>query len=112
MKQEYPLFIQTYPNTNTQAALALTSLLKNQGWTRIGIIYEEENNYWTHFKDTILKRTDLYFATSHKVPRVNKFSRYGEYFLEFPEMKQRNQSLAKVRQVLTDMVYKEQVEGN
>lgn len=90
--------------------MALTSLLRNQGWTRIGIIYEEEN-YWTHFKDTILKRTDVYVVVSHKVPRVNKFSRYGEYFLEFPEMEQRNQSLAKVRQILTDMVYKRQVEG-
>ena len=111
MKQEYPLFIQTYQNTNSQAASALLSLLKNQGWMRIGVIYEERNDYWIQFKNTMLKRTDIHVAASHEVPLVRKFSQFGEHFLEFEEMKQRNQSLAKVRKVLTDMAHKQRIKS-
>jgi hypothetical protein len=111
MKQEYPLFIQTYQNTNSQAASALLSLLKNQGWMRIGVIYEERNDYWIQFKNTMLKRTDIHVAASHEIPLVRKFSQFGEHFLEFEEMKQRNQSLAKVRKVLTDMAHKQRIKS-
>ncbi|XP_028405467.1 receptor-type guanylate cyclase Gyc76C-like [Dendronephthya gigantea] len=109
-KQEFPLFIQTYQNTNTQAASALFALLEKQGWRRIGIIYEEGNEYWTNLKSTMLTRTNIDIVTSMQVPKVNKFDQYGEYFLEFPRLKQRNMSLAKVNDILTYMAHEKQVE--
>ena len=89
----------------------MLSLLRHEDWKRIGVIYEEENKYWTHFRDIILERSDIHVAKVMEVPKVNKFNRYGEYFLEFPEMEQRNQSLAKLRYVLTDMAHKEKIKG-
>ncbi len=59
----------------------------------------------------MLKRNDIHVAASHEVPTATKFAQYGEIFLQFGEMVQRNQSLAKVHQVLTDMAHKKRIKG-
>ena len=68
------------------------------------MIYEEENDdYWTDLKNTIVKQTELDVVASAKVPHVKKFFKYGEYIMQYPQFVQRNKSLARVREVLTDM---------
>lgn len=95
--------MQTYQNTNTQAARTLFTLLKKQNWTRIGLIYEEGDTFWSDFATTISKKDSLQVVAKEHVPKPTKFSKYGETFLEFPPMVQRNRTLARVREVLTSL---------
>jgi hypothetical protein len=110
-KNNYPLFVQTYQNTNTQAATALYSLLKRQNWTRIGIIYEEQDPFWVNFENTLSKDNSLDIVTSRMVPKWKKFQEYGERFLVFPRLEERNRSLATVRKILTEMADRDRVKG-
>lgn len=87
------------------------ALLKKQNWKRVAIIYEEEDKYWQRLKDATLKSPVVHVASIHQVPRVNKFNRYGERFLEFEEMRQRNESLARVRSVLRAIAHNDEVNG-
>ncbi|CAB4032083.1 atrial natriuretic peptide receptor 1-like, partial [Paramuricea clavata] len=108
-KDEYPLFVQTFQNTNTQAATALFTLLEKQNWTRIGVIYEEGGLLWQDVRSAISKKTSLHIIASEEVPKLLKFQQFGENFLQYPELVQRNRSLEKVREVLTVMAVEKRI---
>jgi hypothetical protein len=45
------------------------------------------------------------------VPKWKKFQEYGERFLVFPRLEERNRSLATVRKILTEMADRDRVKG-
>ncbi|XP_028395101.1 receptor-type guanylate cyclase Gyc76C-like [Dendronephthya gigantea] len=108
-KSKYPLFINTYQNTNAQAASALFTLLEYQKWKRIAIILEEDGEFWKEFETKVHKRTALRVVKTVVVPKAQKFNTFGVNYGEFKPDVQRNRSIAKVREVLSDLANKERV---
>jgi hypothetical protein len=84
----------------------LFAILEKQNWTRIGVIYEEDGLLWQEVRSAISKKTSLNIIASEQIPKLLKFQQFGENFLQFPELWQRNQSLTRVREVLNDMAGK------
>ncbi|XP_046854845.1 speract receptor-like isoform X3 [Xenia sp. Carnegie-2017] len=102
-KQDYPLFVQTYQNVNSQAYTTLLDLLKTMRWSRIGVISEEGDTYWENLAGLISRNIDINVVRWERVPKEGKFDKFGMR-MNFENLyKERNNSLARVRRALLDM---------
>ena len=71
------------------------------------MLYEEAEPFWKDFEIAIGKRDSVHVVESLMIPKLEKFQRFGEFFLAKPEWQERNESLAIVRDALTVMKNKD-----